>query len=52
MSTWGSEYKQNTREAHHKLTLDLPRYMCGVPTDKVAVSNKYSVLQLIDFFIY
>ena len=47
--TQANEYTQHTRDAHHKLALDLPHYTCGVATGTVAVGNE--MLQLIGFFI-
>ena len=38
--TQDSEYTQHMRDAHHKLTLGLPQYMCGVTTGTVAVGNE------------
>ena len=35
-----SEYMGHTRDAHLKLTLGLPYYMCGVATGTVTVGNE------------
>ena len=42
--TWDSKLMRHTRDAHHKLTLGLPHYMCGVTTGTVAVGNEMHLL--------
>ena len=37
---WASEHIQHTRDAHHKLTLGFPHYMCDVATGTVVVGNE------------
>ena len=44
MRMWDSKHTRYTRDAHHKLTLGLPRYTCGVTTGTVAVRNEIQLL--------
>ena len=39
MHKWACENMQQTRDAHHKLTLGLPHYTCGVVTGPVGVAT-------------
>ena len=44
MRTRDSKHARHTRDAHHKLALGLPHYMCDVTTGTVAVDNEIQLL--------
>ena len=44
MCAWDRKHMWHTRGAHHKLSLGLPHFMCGVTTGIVAVGNEIQLL--------